>query len=230
MSDARGFSLNGKAYYANLAMPTSVYLSFVVASGDGQGVTSLKSNGYVAAAFMHTSVAPTSVNGLLNPNPAAGFAVIRTRNNFNKFLGLSQSQVVAVTSPATAATVTGNVYVITVLGTTTAAQWTAAGLPAGFTAAVGVTFVATATGAIGGTGKVGIPGVGTTLAVNAVGTVNTMIANSSIAQNSGAQIVLQFSGATAAGDTTLVKTAPADGTIVSLKLDFEQSSVSIDGL
>jgi len=63
-----------------------------------------------------------------------------------------------------------------------------------------------------------------------VGTVNTMIANSSIAQNSGAQIVLQFSGATAAGDTTLVKTAPADGTIVSLKLDFEQSSVSIDGL
>jgi hypothetical protein len=231
MSNVRGFGLNGKSYYTNVAKPQDVVLNFIVDStnGNGWGVRSVKSNGYVSAVFMKTSATPGLSNGLTNPNPQAGFALVRFRNNFNVYLGGFSGQVVGVTSPATAATVTGNVYVITVLGTTTAAQWTAAGLPAGFTAAVGVTFVATATGAIGGTGKVGIPGVGNTLAVNAVGNANLTLANSNVSV-AGAQVVVQFSGATAAGDTTLVATAPADGTTVGMTFKFDASSVTIDGL
>jgi len=116
-----------------------------------------------------------------------------------------------------------------VLGTTTQAQWVAAGLDPGFTAAVGATFVAAATAAIPGTGTVGNPGVGNTLVVNPVGDTKSTIASSNLS-NAGAQAVVQFSAATAAGNTALVATAPADGTAVGMTFKFDASSVTIDGL
>jgi len=230
-SSARGFGLNGKSYYTNVVTPQDVSLNFVVdsANGNGLGVRSIKSNGYVQAVFMKTSATPGVINGLTNPNPQAGFAVVRFRNNFNVYLGGFSGQVVPVTSPATTALTAGNVYVITVLGTTTQAQWVAAGLDPGFTAAVGATFVAAATASLSGTGKVGIPGVGNTLVVNAVGDTKATIASSNLS-NAGAQAVVQFSAATAAGNTALVATAPADGTAVGMTFKFDASSVTIDGL
>ncbi len=52
------------------------------------------------------------------------------------------------------ALVVGNRYTITATGTTTAANWTTLGLPSGTTAAIGVTFIALATGAGSGSGTV----------------------------------------------------------------------------
>jgi hypothetical protein len=230
-SSARGFGLNGKSYYTNVVTPQDVSLNFIVDStnGNGLGVRSIKSNGYVQAVFMKTSATPGALNGLTNPNPQAGFAVVRFRNNFNVYLGGFSGQVVPVTAPTTTALTLGNVYVITVLGTTTQAQWVAAGLEPGFTAAVGVTFVAAATASLSGTGKVGLPGVGNTLAVNAVGNSNLSLASSNLSSG-GAQVVVQFSGATAAGNTALLATAPADGTTVGMTFKFDASSVTIDGL
>lgn len=233
MSVARGFGLNGKSIYTNVCKPMEVYCNFIVDStnGNGFGTRSLKSNGYIEAAFMHTSATPGRSNGgNLNPNPAAGYALVIFKNNFNKYLGGFSGQITPLTSTSTTATTAGNAYVITALGTATLAQWQAAGLPQGFTPTVGQAFIAIATGTIGGSAHVGLPGEQVAPIVSVVGDPNTEISNANIATNSGAQVLLQFAGPTAAGNTALVATAPADGTVVGLEFSFDGSSVTIDGL
>ena len=232
MSVSRGFGLNGKSLYTNVAKPQEVWVNFVVdsANGNGWGVRSVKSNGYVEAVFMHTSATPGLQNSLLNPNPAVGYAVVRFKNNFNFYLGGFSGQIVPLTSTGTTSLTKGNVYVITSLGTTTAAQWQAAGLIPGVTPAVGATFVAAATASLSGTGTVGLPGVPTTHQMTVVGDPNTVIANSNIRVNAGSQVVVQFAAPTSSSTTTLVAASPADGTVVGMQFCFDGSSVTIDGL
>lgn len=232
MSVARGFGLNGKSMYTNVAKPMTVYCNFIVDStnGNGLGIRSLKSNGYIEYVFMNTSATPGVVNGVTNPDPQDGYALIKFKNNFNYYLGGFSGQVYPLTSTSTTSLTAKNVYVITSLGTTTTAQWQAAGLLPGFTPAVGCTFVAAATASLGGTGTVGIPGVGSATNVSVVGNPNLMLNNSSIATNAGALVVVQFSKATAAGDTTLVAASPVNGTTVGMTFNFDGSSVTIDGI
>lgn len=232
MSVARGFGLNGKSFYTNVCKPCDVNLNFIVdaANGNGLGMRSLKSNGYVEAVFMHTSSTPGSVNGFLNPNPALGFAQVIFKNNFNFYLGGFSGQITPLTSTSTTSTTANSVYVITALGTATLAQWQTAGLPMGFTPAVGQAFVAKATGSIGGSATVGVPGVQVAPIISIVGDPNMTIANAAISPNAGARVMLQFSGPTAAGNTALVATNPADGTTVGMTFKFDASSVTIDGI
>lgn len=233
MSVQRGFGLNGKSFYTNVATPMDVNCNFIVDStnGNGLGIRSLKSNGYVEAVFMHTSSTPGSVNGILNPNPAAGYAmVIFKNNNFQKYLGGFSGQITPLTSTSTTATTAGNVYVITLLGTASLAQWQAAGLPQGLTPTVGQAFVAIATGTIGGGAHVGLPGEQVAPIVSVVGDPNTSLGNSNLAVNAGARIIVQFAGPTAAGNTALIATAPADGTVIGMTFKFDGSTVTIDGL
>lgn len=232
MSVVRGFGLNGKSIYTNVCKPIVVNLNFIVDStnANGLGIRSLKSNGYVESVFMHTTQTPAVVNGVTNPNPANGYALVTFKNNFNYYLGGFSGQIVPLVSTSTTSTTTGNPYVITSLGTTTAAQWQAAGLPAQFTAAVGSAFIARATGAIGGTGTVGLPGVQVAPIVSVVGDPNMEINSSNIAKLAGAEVLVQFAGPTAAGNTALIATAPADGSVVGMVFNFDGSSVTIDGL
>jgi hypothetical protein len=201
MSVVRGFGLNGKSTYMNIAKPMGVFCNFIVdsANGNGWGVRSVKSNGYIEAVFMHTSQTAGKQNALTNPNPQSGYAIVTFKNNFNYYLGGFSGQVIPLTSTSTTSLTANNVYVITSLGTTTLAQWQTAGLRPGFVPAVGSTFVAAATASIGGTGTVGVPGVATALDVTVIGDSNQTIANSNIAQNAGAQIVVQFSAVTPSG-------------------------------
>lgn len=233
MSVVRGFGLNGKSFYTNVCKPCDVNLNFIVdhSNGNGLGTRSLKSNGYVEAVFMNTSATPGKApGGNLNPNPAAGYALVIFKNNFNYYLGGFSGQITPLISTSTTSTTAGNVYVITSLGTATLAQWQAAGLPAGFTPAVGQAFVAIATGTIGGSAHVGLPGEQIAPIISVVGDPNTEINNANIASNAGAQVMLQFAGPTAAGNTALIATAPADGTVVGMTFKFDASSVTIDGI
>ena len=232
MSQARGFGLNGKSVYKNIAKPMQIDLNFIVdsANGNGLGIRSLKSNGYVENVFMHTSATPGSNNGHTNPNPAVGYALIQMKNNFNVYLGGFSGQIAPLTSTSQTSTTIHNPYVITSLGTTTLAQWQAAGLPAGFTPAVGSAFIATATGSIGGSGTVGSPGVSTIVSVAIVGDPNQTMNNSNIAANAGATLLVQFLAPTNSSTTTPVATAPADGSVISLQCQFDGSTVTIDGL
>lgn len=233
MSIQRGFGLNGKSFYTNVAKPLSVWCNFVVdhTNGNGLGIRSLKSNGYVESVFMNTNQTPGVVNSITNPNPAAGYAYVTFKNNnFNYYLGGFSGQITPLTSTSTTSTTAGNVYVITLLGTTTLAQWQTAGLPPGLTPTVGQAFVAIATGAIGGTGHVGLPGEQVSPIVSIVGDPNASLGNSNVARNAGARVIVQFAGPTAAGNTALVATAPADGTVVGMNFNFDGSTVTIDGL
>lgn len=64
MSIARGFGLNGKSIYMNICKPIIVESNFVVDStnGNGLGIRSLKSNGYVESVYMNTSAAFTGTS------------------------------------------------------------------------------------------------------------------------------------------------------------------------
>ncbi len=230
MSAPRGYGLNGLHYFTNVAKPIDCNLQFTVDATNGLGVTSVKSNGFVESVFMHTSTTPTAVGNQTNPNPAAGYALVRFKNNFNKYLGEFGSQIIPLAGSDLTSTTINLSYVITSVGTTTLAQWQAKGLPPGLTPTVGQAFVATATGALGGTGTVKVPGVPAAFFVSVVGDPNATLANSDVGSNAGAYLLIQFSAATNSSTTTLVATAPADGTIVSLCFRFDGSSVTVDGL
>lgn len=232
MSVARGFNMNGKSYYANLSYPTDINCTFIVDStnGNGLGIRSLKSNGFIESVFMNTSATPGVVGGYTNPNPIAGYAQIRFKNNFNSYIGGFSGFAAPAASTSTTSTTIHDPYLITSLGTTTLAQWLAAGLSPGITPAVGVAFIAIATGAIGGTGTVGIPAASSILNVSIVGDPNQSMNNSNIAKNAGAIVLVQFNAATGAGTTTPVATAPANNTVIGMCFRFDRGSVNIDGL
>lgn len=232
MSNPRGFSYNGKSIYVNVAMPKVVFCNFIVdhTNGNGLGIRSLKSNGYVESVFMNTTATPGIVGNQINPNPAPGYAQVTFKNNYNYYLGGFPGFIQPLTSTSTTSLTKGNVYVITSLGTTTLAQWVAAGLQPGFTPTVGQAFIAAATASIGGTGTVGLPGVPTIQQVTVVGDPNTELNNLNVASNAGAKIMLQFAAATSSSVTTLAPTAPADNSVVALQFNFDGSSATIDGL
>jgi len=230
MSYARGFGLNGKSIYMNIAQPKEVELNFTVdvSNGNGLGVRSIKSNGYVDNVFMHTTATPgTGLSGKVNPNPLAGYALIIFKNNFNYALSGSSSFVSPPSGSGLTSVTAGHVYQIATLGTTTAAQWLAAGVPAGFTPSLNQSFVATSTGSIGGSGTVFVPGTSGISLIETVGDPNQSISNSSIASNSGAQVIIQFLAPTSSSTTTLIPTQPAQNTVVALRFRFDGSSVSI---
>lgn len=222
MSVVRGFGLNGKSLYSNICKPCEVNLNFIVDSsnGNGLGIRSLKSNGYVQNVFMHTS-APLVGSG--NPNPIAGYAMLQLNNNFNKYIGGFSGFVSPVTGGSLTAVVTGHAYIIISLGTATLAQWQAVGLPLGLVPSVGMSFIANASATIGGAAAVKVPAVSSIDHVEAVGDANQSLNNSNISVNGGAILIVQFVAAGAIA-------APADGSVVGMQIIMDGSSVTVDGL
>jgi hypothetical protein len=219
---------NAGHFYSNVAKPVEIDLNFVVDStnGNGLGIRSLKSNGYVKNVFMHTTSTPAAGS----PNPAAGIAMIQLQGNFNKYLGGFSGFVSPLTGSALTSTISGDAYVIISLGTTTLAQWQAAGVTPGLTPTVGMAFIAKQTASIGGTGTVKLPGVSGITSVEVVGDTNQSIANSNSALNGGAILIVQFLSDTSSSVTTKIPTAPADNSVVGMTIKLDASSVSVDGL
>lgn len=230
MSYARGNGQNGGHFYSNITQPVKIYCNFIVdaTNGNGLGVRSVKSNGYVENVFMHTSATPgAGPNGYVNPNPASGYILIQMKNNYKVYLGgMSGFSGPLSGTPinVTTGVTTGLAYVIVSLGTTTLAQWQRLGLPIGVTPAVGVAFIAKATTTATGTGTIEVPataGSGIT-SVEIVG--DTSQAISYPISSYGGQWVI----ASCFASGTL--TAPAAGSVIGLTLEFDASSVTIDGL
>jgi hypothetical protein len=226
MSVQRGNGQNGGHFYSNVTMPVLISCNFIVdnTNGNGLGVRSIKSNGYIENVFMHTTATPgVGGNGLVNPNPEAGILMIQFKNNFNTYLGGFSGFVSPPTGSALTSVTAGTPYTIASLGTTTLAQWDAAGLPAGATPQVSGVFVAKTSGAIGGTGTVFAVGTSGVASLEVIGDTD-FSQTSNIAQYSGEWLVAQFLSGSAA------VTAPANNTVVGLHSFFDRSSVTIDGL
>ena len=225
MSNARG-SQNGGHHYSNIVIPQELSLSFTVNHTDsgGLGITGLKSNGWVEYLFMRTTATAGVSAGVTNPvGTTAGLVVMRLKSNYNVFLNAQCTPEVTTTGSTVTSPNAGTAYQINSLGTTTLAQWNTAGLPYGFVPTVGQVFVCAATGALGGTGNVKALTVAGFDNFEVIGNPTLTIASNSLANYAGAYLVGQFvlAGALA---------APTDGTVINLKLLFDRSSVTVDGL
>lgn len=219
----RNWASGGKIYSMHVS-PVLLDCNFIVDSTNsaGLGIRSLKGPA-VQAVYMNTSATPAAGN----PNPAAGTILVELADNFNRSYGIKAACIQSPLSGSPLTSVTSGIaYVITVVGTTTAAQFQAKGLPRGITPAVGVAFVARASGALGGTGSVQIAAAaGSNIAsIEILGDPNATLAPTPTAnQGFGASIVLQcrdYAGAIA---------APAAGSLITLELYLSNSSVLIQG-
>ena len=229
---------NGGRFYSNLIRPVHLDCNFIVDStnGNGLGIRSLKGQG-VKNVFMHTTAAPGSNRGMLNPNPAPGYALVEFDCNYGRYAGgfsgfvspLAGSGLAINASALTA----HNPYVITSVGSGPSGAATIAPVAdsSGSLAstwfrlydAYGNTFIVWfyVTG-VGGSAPVGVSGtlVQQTIAENATAAqVGTALAATIALLPSGIQSVYSF---TATGTTTVTVTStnslplpgvPADGVI-----------------
>lgn len=230
----RNFASGGKIYSGHV-MPVLLDCNFVVDStnGNGLGIRSLKGP-MVQNVFMHTTTTPGAGNSnpatpnitVTNPNPTAGTIVIQLQDNYNRSLSGFDSKVSPVSgTPLTSTTINVPVIIVS-LGTATTAQWQAKGLPVGITPAVGVAFVPSASGTIGGSAAVEIAAAaGTGVAcIETLGDPNlTLSPDPTQPQGFGAQIILQcrdYAGAIV---------APADGSVISIAMLLNNSSIIVSG-
>lgn len=108
---------NGGRMYSFGMQPSLVDCSFIVDSTNGLGVSSFKGQG-VQNVYMHTSGSPSAGN----PNPLAGYALLRLSGNYNRLLGKFHAMVDPVTGSAinidstSAALVVGTPYIISSVG------------------------------------------------------------------------------------------------------------------
>lgn len=231
---------NGGKIYLMETKPVLVTCNFIVdsANGNGLGIRSLK-GAMVQNVFMHTSTTagvgnsnPATPNiAITNPNPAAGYIVVQLQDNFNRSLAGYNTIVSPVSGSsllvASAGLTVGLPYIITTLGTTSAAQWLALGVLPGVTPAVGVSFIAAATSATG-TGAVMVPATAGSgiFTIETVGDPNTTIAPAP-GSGTGAQVILRCLK-DSAGDAPVIGT-PADNTVIALTFLLSDSSVKVSG-
>lgn len=216
----RNWASAGKIYSMHVK-PVLLDCNFVVDStnGNGLGIRSLKGP-CVTNVYMHTSATPAGGN----PNPPAGYIVVKLADNYNRSLSGFNAIVAPVSGTPLTATTANNAQIIVSLGTATLAQWQARGLPQGITPAVGVAFIATSSGTIGGSAAVEvIAATGSNITnIETVGDPNTTLANLAQPTNGGGQLILVClkNGAIA---------APVDGSVISLSMYLSDSSITVQG-
>jgi hypothetical protein len=290
--------MNGSKVFTNLTAPAMVNMQFTVDPTDPNGIIDLMSNGYVEAVYMHSSDGSPA-----SPNPASGIIAIQLKDNYAAMINMQASLDAPVTGSelsvraADTALTIGVPYEITTLGSASAANWLALGVPAGVTPAVGVVFIAIATGAgTSTTSKVKAIGSASIMAIESMGMSSPESLGPQGSSNQGAWIYLKclapsvsssssstsagtpagsisqgvipvtagtagnavtnnagvlessggedlsvnaqtFTGDALAGHThtitstaSLALTAPATGSIISISLLMDNSSVTVDGL
>lgn len=201
--------------------PVLIDCNFIVDNSVVTGISSLKGP-TVSAVYMNQSAA--SVSAI---NPVAGTILVRLQDNYNRQFvsGVHSIQSPNSGSGLTSTTI-GIANTITLLGTATAAQWQTRGLPAGVTPAVGVSFIASSSGVIGGSAEVQISAAaGSGIAsIELVGNPDQSISPTpGSGQGYGAYFILQcrdYAGAIA---------APAAGSRISLQFYLSNSSIRTSG-
>lgn len=135
--------------------------------------------------------------------------------------------------PADGVIPTGFTFAVT-KSKTNLQNWQNVGIPRGVVPAVGVSFVATATGdtTLGtSSGLVKVPGVSGVLTAEVIGDPNVSLSPIPMggSPNVGGWVMVQFMAATSAGVTTLIPTAPAAGSVVGMSFVVEAGSIIISG-
>jgi len=220
----RNWASGGKIYSMHV-QPVLIDCNFVVDStnGNGLGIRNLKGP-VVQNVYMNTSATPASGN----PNPEAGTIIVPLQDNYSRSFGGFTSFVSATGTPVTTTTA-NTAAIVTSLGTSTTAQWTAVGFPSAYLNTttglpnVGASFIPTTSATIGGSATVApIATAGSNIDhIETVGDPNQTIASNQ-PQTQGAQIILQCFKAG-------VATAPSNNTVISLAFYQSNSSVMTQG-
>lgn len=155
----------------------------------------------------------------------AGTYRIQLQDNYASLLSMSGnvSASVSGSNVAVTAITPGVVYQITVVGTTTQALWTAAGLPAGITAAVGATFKAAATTT--GTGMVKVISASQVTSIQLMSAPQTMLSNQPNVPLLGGFVDIVCAAPTSSSVTTMIPTDPESGSTLSVRLIMNNSAV-----
>lgn len=215
--------------YAKHNFPVLLDCNFIIdhANGNGLGQRSLKGPG-IDQVFGNTSATPATFNGITNNMPAGYFQIFLQSSYTRYFGGFSGfvTQLSGSNISISSGLSVGTVYVIVSVGTSTAANWQAVGLPQGITPAVGVAFVASSASAGTGTGVVQVPNAnGSGIAdLEVVGDPNTTINPSGVVPLTRYIIVRTMNGG-----ASPVATAPADNSVLGLTLYLSNSSVLVAG-
>lgn len=227
---ANRFFPNAGHFYSTHNMPVQIDCNFIVdhTNGNGLGIRSLKGPG-ILNVFMNTNQTPGLGNGgITNPNPAVGTILVQFLDNYNRIISSSYALVapVGASQIITSGLTAGTAYVITVLGDALLADWQAIGVPKGLTPAVGLSFIASSTGAgASATARVApSAATGTVIAqMEGVGDANLSLSPIPGQQPQAGQLIVQtrnYSNAIA---------APADGSVISLNFLMSNSSVQVAG-
>ena len=191
----------------------------------GALITSIVSSGSITISLATTtSVAGGTITyqAVGSPEPGSGIIVVNLQDNYNRYLGGYSGYVTPLSgSPITSGMTVGSAYVIVSLGSSTVAQWVAAGLSANITPAVGVSFIAQATSIAGG-GAVEAPIPSGIDHIEVVGDANLMNSNGAytIGHGQGMQIIMQCYKNT-------VLTAPTNGTVIGLNFYLNDSAQGV---
>lgn len=231
--------INRGHLYAPHVTPVIADCVFQVQAADsaGLGITNLKGQA-VQNVFMHTSTTPgAGPNGYLNPNPAAGFILVQLSDNYSRFYGAFSSfrgPTATSTKIDNSALTIGQAYIITIVGNATDAQWRVLGVPKGVAIAVGVSFIAIATTAgtaNTSTSRVQLPSPSGIQVIEHVGAPSLSLGPVPVggSPNVGGWLLFNCLGATSSSVTTLIPTAPADGSVIHLDMYLNQSSVIVAG-
>lgn len=154
---------------------------------------------------------------------SAGRYRIQLQDNYARLLDFSAIFIAAPTGSAVAdgSFSVGTVYSIASVGTT---NWASAGLPAGITPAVGVTFKAAT---VGGAGSGTAQAIGT----SGIASCELLTQNSNMLNNqpfqafAGGFVDFQCLAPTSSSVTTMIPTDPANGSIMRINLRLNNSSV-----
>lgn len=207
-------------FYTPHNKATLLDCSFIVDNTNANGISNLEMSGRISSVYMN-STSPSSSN----PDPANGVIIVNLQDNYNKYLG-SFNSVTAPTSGSAISSglVIGSVYVISALGSSTLAQFQAAGLPANITPAVGVAFIAKATSIAGGATV-------EALATNGSEIVKIDVAgNPALANSNGAHVLGAGNGMQLiflCYDETNALAAPVNGTKINLGIYLNNSNVGV---
>jgi hypothetical protein len=210
----------------------------------GTTIASITSSSAITISQAATASATVTISyaGVGSPNPAPGIIMVQLGENYFRSYGgfygfVSPLSGTPISISGSSVLTIGNAYVIVSLGTTTQAQWVAAGVPPNETAAVGLTFIAAITGGGTGTGIVEASSVSGITTIEQIGDPN--VAFSSVfpsplgSLNGTAErrpyLFYQTLAATSSGVTTLIPTAPAAGSVIGMAFYLSNSSVIVKG-
>lgn len=188
---------------ASNSQPVPIWFTISTGSATAGSIwTDGSGNLYTVSATI-SSATLLKTTGVQSPTPAAGVLT---------YVSGSGSTTALTYSSAVAGLATGFTFALTVSDTNNQ-DWHSVGLPYGVSPAVGASFVAVATGAGGSTGEVIAAGISGITSMEVIGDPNLSLAPHPAGPSAevGGWILVQMLAPTSSSVTTLVPTAPTDG-------------------